>query len=151
MRLRRTDTRAITPASPQTVYGLLTDGRTWPSWSPIDSFELEQAGDLAPEGIGAIRVFRQGRTTGRDQILELIPNRRIQYASLSGLPVRNYVGAVDLAPAPGRGTTIHWYSSFYPSTPGTGWLVELGLRRFLQQCAQGLAEYAASAKDAPVT
>ena len=47
-------------------------------------------------------------------------------------------------PAPGGGTTIHWHSSFYPATAGTGWIVERGIRRFLEQCARGLAEYAAA-------
>ena len=65
--------------------------------------------------MGAIRVFRRGRTTGRDQLLELVPNRRLEYASLSGLPVREYVGEVDLeAGARRRGRLIRWHSSFCP-------------------------------------
>ncbi len=150
MRLRHISVTALTPASPQVVYRLLTDGSTWPTWSPIESFFLEQEGDLSPEGVGAIRVFRRGRTTGRDQIIELVPDKRFRYASLSGVPVRNYIGVVDLATGPGSSTTVHWHSSFYPSTPGTGWLVETAMRRFLKQCTQGLAGYAASVKDAEV-
>jgi uncharacterized protein YndB with AHSA1/START domain len=142
MRMRHVNVSAVSPAPAETLYKLLTDGSSWPRWSPIESFELERAGDPPPEGFGAIRVFRLGRTTGRDQILELVPNRRIAYATISGVPVQNYVGEVDLEPAPGGGTTVHWHSSFAPKTPGIGWIIERSIRRFLERCAHGLADYA---------
>ena len=148
MRLREIHHRTVTPADPEAVYGLLTDGTTWSRWSPIESFTLEKPGVPPPEGVGAIRVFRRGRTTGRDQILELVPNRKLTYASLSGLPVRDYVGVVDLTAAPDGGTAIHWHSSFLPKVRGTGWLLERGISRFLEQCTHGLAAYAASTQDA---
>jgi hypothetical protein len=129
-------------ARPDAVFALLVDGGTWPHWSPIESFELERAGEPPPEGVGAIRVFRRGRTTGRDQIVEIVPDRRFAYVSLSGLPVRDYRAHVDLEPDD-DGTTIRWQASFAPKVAGTGWLLERGLRRFLDQCAQGLAEHSA--------
>jgi len=145
MRRRTVQISRHSEAAPAVVFGLLADGTTWPEWSPIESFSLERAGDPPPEGPGAIRVFVRGRTTGRDQVLELEPGRRLRYASLSGLPVRDYVGEVVLEPTPSGGTDIDWHSSFFPTTPpGTGWLVERGIRRFLGQCALGLAAYAAS-------
>jgi hypothetical protein len=139
MRRRHIDVEAVSEADPGTIYRLLADGSTWPSWSPIESFELEAEGD--PEGVGAIRVFRLGRTTGRDQVLELVPDRRVRYATLSGVPVREYVGTVDLEPLDDGRTRIHWQSSFFPKVRGTGALVERTIRRFLQGCATGLAEY----------
>jgi len=147
MRRRGIEVSATSVASPSAVYALLTDGATWPRWSPIESFELERPGEGAPEGVGAVRVFRRGRTTGRDQVLELVPDRRLRYASLSGLPVRDYVGEVELEAVPG-GTHIRWQSSFSPAVRGTGWLVERGIRHFLAGCVRGLAEYAGSARDA---
>ncbi len=150
MKLRHIHVTAGTPAPAEEVYRLLADGSTWPQWSPIESFELERPGTDAPEGVGAIRIFRLGRTTGRDQLLALVPNRRIEYASLSGLPVRDYVGEVELEPAPGGGTTLHWRSSFYPSRRGTGWIVERAIRRFLGGCTNGLASYTAASKAADV-
>jgi len=149
MKRRNISVTATTTAPPAAVYALLADGSTWPSWTPIESTELEQPGNPPPEGISAIRVNRMGRTTGRDQILELVPNQRYAYASLSGVPVRDYVGEVDLSPTPGGGTAIHWHSSFFPKTPGMGWILQRGLQRFLQRCATGLAEYAAASNNAP--
>jgi hypothetical protein len=144
MRRREISVAARTTAAPNVVYGLLADGSTWPAWSPIESVELERRGDPPPEGVGAIRVNKRGRTTGRDQILELVPNRRLKYTTLSGLPFRDYVGEVDLEPGPDGGTTIRWHSSFLPKPAGTGWIMQRGLQKFLGECVSGLAEYAAT-------
>jgi|SRR5690242_3760113 len=141
MRRRDIDISVKTAASAGTVYALLADGSTWPQWSSMDSVDLEREGDPAPEGPGAIRVNKKGRTTGRDEILELEPNRRFKYAALSGLPVRDYVGEVTLTPVAG-GTHINWHSSFLPKFPGTGWLLQRGISKFLDECAHGLAAYA---------
>jgi hypothetical protein len=147
MRRRHIHIEADSGATPDAVYRLLADGPSWPHWSPIDSFELERPGDPPPEGVGAIRVFRRGRTTGRDQIVELVLGRRLAYRSLSGLQVRDYHAVVDLRPTPG-GTAISWQAWFLPRIPGTGRLLARGLHRFLDQCARGLADHAAARRPA---
>jgi hypothetical protein len=143
MRRRHIEVTVHSEAAPNAVFALLADGNSWSSWSPIESFELERAGDPPPEGPGAIRIFRRGRTVGRDQIVEVVPGRRFGYASLSGLPVRDYRAQIELEPA-GEGTTIRWQASFEPKFPGTGWILRRGLGRFIKDCAQGLARYAES-------
>ena len=143
MRRRHIDVTKHSTATPEAVFALLADGSTWPRWSPIEAFELERPGDPPPEGVGAIRVFRRGRTTGRDQIVELVPGRRLGYVSLSGLPVRDYRANIDLE-SDGDGTRIRWQASFAPKVPGTGWLLERSLRRFLCECAAGVAAHATS-------
>jgi Polyketide cyclase / dehydrase and lipid transport len=145
---RHVNVSAVTPASAEVVYELLADHSTWPAWSSIESVELEHAGDPPPEGVGAIRVNKRGRVTGRDQILELVPGKRFKYAALSGLPVRDYIGEVDLSPAPDGGTAVSWHSSFSPKMPGTGWMLQRGIRQFLDECVAGLAEYAAESSNA---
>jgi hypothetical protein len=127
------------PAS--VVYGLLRDGVSWLRWTAIDSFQLERADEDEPEGMGAIRIFRKGRVTGRDQVVEVIPDRRFSYRHLSGLPVRDYRADVDLTPT-ADGTRIRWQVEFTPKTPGTGWLWRWGIGRFIRQSAQGLAAHA---------
>lgn len=141
MRRRHIEVMQHSEAAPASLFALLIDGETWPRWSPIEAFELERTGDPPPEGVGAIRIFRRGRTTGRDEIVEVVPDHRLGYRSLSGLPVRDYRAHVVLEPD-GNGTTIRWEASFSPKLPGTGRLLERGLRRFLEQCARGLAEHA---------
>jgi hypothetical protein len=129
---------ATTTADPATVYALLREGATWPEWAPIDSFELEREGAGEPEGVGAVRVLRSGRVTGRDTIAELVENRRFAYTHESSLPVKNYRGAVDLEPTDG-GTAIRWVSEFDPKIPGTGALVRRGLDGFIAKVVAGLA------------
>jgi hypothetical protein len=138
--------RAWTPASPAEVYRLLRDGATWPVWSPLDSFELEREGREGGESLGAHRIFRTGRSTSREEIVELRPDRRLSYALLSGLPLRDYRADVDLEPRDG-GTAIHWHSRFHPLYPGTGILFRLTLGKFIKRCANGLADYAARASE----
>src|SRR5690349_14495555 len=116
-RHRTIDITVRSAATADAIYALLADGPTWPDWSPIDGFELERAGDPPPEGVGAIRRFRRGRTTGRDEITELVAGRRLGYTALSGLPVVDYHAQVDVEPD-GAGATIHWHSSFLPKYPG---------------------------------
>lgn len=129
------DVRVHTGAAPDTVYALLADGATWPVWSPIGSFEEEP-------GTG-YRVFRTGRVTSRERVVEAIPGRRFSYALVSGLAIREYRADVDLEPA-GDGTAIRWHSSFFPKVPGTGWLYRRTLGRFIERCARGLAAHAAA-------
>ncbi|MGH3942559.1 MAG: SRPBCC family protein [Pseudonocardiaceae bacterium] len=141
MRRQHVDVEVHAAADAATLYGLLRDGASWPDWSPIESFQLERAGEQESEGIGAIWVLRRGRVIGRDQVTELIPDRRFSYRHLSGLPVRDYRGDVDLEPAEG-GTRIRWRISLLPKVPGTGWIWRWGIRRFIDQSARGLAAYA---------
>jgi Polyketide cyclase / dehydrase and lipid transport len=142
MRRQLIDITASSAAGPAAVYELLTNGATWPDWSPIDSFELEKEGADRPEGIGAVRVFRRGRTEGRDTIAELVTDRRFGYTHVSKLPIKDYRANVDLEPD-GSGTRIRWRASFTPTVPGMGPLLRRALARFLRQCAQGLADHAA--------
>jgi Polyketide cyclase / dehydrase and lipid transport len=138
--------RSWSAASPAEVYGLLRDGATWPVWSPIDSFELERQGADGGENLGAQRIFRTGRATSREEIVELVADRRFSYALLSGLPMRSYRADVDLEPRDG-GTAIHWHSTFAAKWPGTGGLMRRALGRFIQRCADGLAAYAAETSE----
>ncbi|HEV2783131.1 MAG TPA: SRPBCC family protein [Actinophytocola sp.] len=144
MRRYQIDVTERTSADPATVYALLRDGSTWPQWGAIDSFELEKEGEGEPEGVGAVRIFRNGRVTGRDEILGFEQDRSFRYAHVKGLPVKDYRGEVDLRPAEGGGTTIHWKVSFSPRLPGTGWLLRKGLTRFIGQTVRGLARHSAA-------
>jgi hypothetical protein len=143
MARQRIEHRATTTADPSTVYALLRDGATWPTWSPIESFELERPGADEPEGVGAVRVFRSGRVTGRDTIAELVPDRRFSYTHVSSLPVKNYRGDIDLEPVAG-GTEIRWVSAFDPGIPGSGFLMRRALDGFIAALTEGLAEHAAT-------
>ncbi|MGH2992000.1 MAG: SRPBCC family protein [Solirubrobacterales bacterium] len=135
------DRTATTTADVDVVYALLRDSATWPEWTPIDSFELERAAPDEPHGVGAIRVFRTGRYTMREEIIELVPGRRFSYALLSGLPVRDYRADIDLEPTE-EGTLISWHTSFVSKLPGMGWLIRRRLAGITERFVQGLAAHA---------
>jgi uncharacterized protein YndB with AHSA1/START domain len=130
-------------APPKTVFALLADGSTWPSWSPLGSFELVHPGDGDPEGVGAIRIFRTGRTESREKVVMVRPNERFSYELISGLAVRDYRATVVLRES-GDGTVITWRSTFRPKVPGTGWIYQRQLGRFIGLTVNGLAAAAES-------
>jgi hypothetical protein len=141
---QRIEHHATTTAEPATVYALLREGASWPTWAPpIDSFELEREGEGEPEGVGAVRILRGGRVVGRDTVAEWVPDRRFAYTHESSLPVKGYRGEVDLTPTGDGGTEIRWVSTFEPKVPGTGGLLRRGLAKFIAGVADGLAEHAA--------
>ncbi|MEY2421028.1 MAG: hypothetical protein QOI95_1095 [Acidimicrobiaceae bacterium] len=142
MRKQVIDKQATTTANADHVFALLIDGSTWPDWSGIGSFVLEQAGDDGGESLNAIRAFRTGRTTSRERIVELVPNRRFSYALLTGLPLKDYRADIDLTPRDG-GTQIRWRSTFFPKWRGTGWIYRLALGKFIRDAVNGLADHAA--------
>jgi hypothetical protein len=140
---QKIDVRVPSKAQPATLYALLRDGSTWPVWSPISSFELRTPAADEPEGVGAVRVFRTGRTTSVERIARLVPNHRFGYELEHGLPLRDYRADVDLdLDLTGDVTTIHWHSTFRAKVPGTGWFYRFVLSRFIRRCAEGLAAHA---------
>ncbi len=126
-------------ASPERVWALLADARSWSRWAPFDDAMVEEG-----EGDGELRRFRRGRRTTRERVTAFEPPRRFGYELVSGIPIRDYRAEVTLAPA-GEGTEIRWRSSFRPKLPGTGALARRQFQRFIAQTAEGLAREAEQA------
>jgi len=137
---------AFSPAAPTHVFALLRRAETWPTWSLFETFTLERAGYDEPLGVGAIRVFSVWFTRTREEVVELVPDRKLAYVLLSGLPLRNYRAEVLLALLDTGGTMIHWSASF-DARFGTGWFWRAFMRRILAKIAAQLA-YAAEAQAA---
>lgn len=133
--------RVESEASPAAVYAALRDGSTWPEWTTVESFELESPGDGTPEGLGAVRIWRTGRHTLREETVELVPERRFSYAVLSGLGVKGYRADVDITPTD-RGCDIHWHSAFDAKVPGFGGVYRRALQKATEGFVTGLVAYA---------
>lgn len=142
----RAHARGHTIADSATVYRVLTDGFSWPTWIDLDSITIEQEGRDGGESVGAIRVFRFRRfgirLTTREQIVELIPDRQYSYTLVSGLPLANYRADVELTPGINRGTSIRWSGCWQTKIPGTGRLTELALAATYRQFVSGLVHRA---------
>ena len=144
MKIHRIAADATSEAGPDAVWALLSDRSTWPSWSPLGAHTGERPGaDGTPDGLGGIAQFVTGRTRVREEIVEREPPRRLSYALLSGLPLRDYRAVVELTPS-GGGTRIRWSATFTPQRPGTGWLYGLVLTRIFRGMVTGLAAAARS-------
>jgi hypothetical protein len=142
MGIQRIDARGHSDTGPAEIYALLRDGSTWPTWSPIDKFVLEQAGSPEPESVGAIRNLHTGRYTMRERVAELVQDKRFSYELLGGLPLRDYRADVDLSAADG-GTDIHWHTTFKAKVPGTGWLYRRALQKITENFVRHLVGYTA--------
>lgn len=137
---------ALSAAPPAAVFALLADIDTWSEWGAWDRAELEAPDPSGGGGVGAIRRLTSralGRTiVSRERVEEVVPERRIVYALLSGLPLKGYRGVIELAPE-GAGTRISWSSSFDPEVWGTGWLHRAILGKFIADAARAVARAAA--------
>ena len=122
-------------AAPQeTIFEVLTDHRAYASITPLRRSELEREGDPAPNGAGAIRVLSAVGPPLREEVLAYEEPTRFSYKLLSGLPVRDHVGTVELTPHEG-GTRMTYAVRTMPTVPLVGaavvGVVKLGVKQLI--------------------
>ncbi len=132
---------AVSTASAAVIYAMLLDRPSWPSWSPLGSFEPEHDGIDGPQSVGATGTFVTRRTRAHEEIVELRPNERLSYVLLDGMPLTGYRADIDLSPE-ANGTKITWRSGFVART-GTAWFYRGMMRVLLGKMVRGLAVAAA--------
>jgi uncharacterized protein YndB with AHSA1/START domain len=125
-------------ATPVAVFSLLKNNDTWPQWSLFDSSELERAGNDERLGVGAIRTFSTRVSKTREQVTELIPDQKLSYVLLSGLPLRNYQAVVHLS-SPESGITLLSWTASFQCRYGTGWFWRIFMNHTLSKVAMQLA------------
>ena len=103
-------------AQPESVFDVFTDHRGYAGLvGLIKSSELEQEGEPAPNGLGAIRVIRLPGATVREQVTEFDRPTQYSYRMLSGAPIRNFVATVTFSPNDKGGTDVAYLVSEDPS------------------------------------
>lgn len=107
----------ISSASIPDIFLLVKDMTTWSSWSDVESLDIETEGSGDVNGVGAIRRIIASGLEIREEITEVVENRRISYKLLSGLPVTDYLGVIELEPEQDGRTLIKWTSTFNTDTP----------------------------------
>ena len=132
------DVHAATTASPEAVWRLLADVRTWTEWARFDQATYEREGTPPPHGVGAIRRFRVGRLRSKETVLVFDPPRQLSYDYAGSLPIKEYRADVMLSEQPG-GTRIAWHSEFTGKLPLSGPLLRAALTKVLQDLASRLA------------
>jgi uncharacterized protein YndB with AHSA1/START domain len=138
-------------ASPETVFDVLTDHRGYADITPIRKSELEREGEPAPNGVGAIRVLRSVGPPLREETIAYEEPRRFSYKLLSGAPLRDHVGTVELTPQDG-GTKITYAVRTTPTLPLAGGVAvavaKFGVKQLLEGIVAEAERRAAAAPDA---
>ncbi|WP_327418446.1 SRPBCC family protein [Streptomyces sp. NBC_01233] len=110
------EVRKTVAAKPQTVFDVFTDHRGYADLvGLIRHSELEQEGEPAPNGVGAIRVLRMPGATVREQVTEFDRPDHYSYRLLSGAPVDRFVATVTFRPKEEGGTELTYSVSADPS------------------------------------
>lgn len=128
-------------APPEVVFGLLVDHRAYASMTPLRKSTLEREGEPAPNGVGAIRVLSAVGPPLREEVLAYDEPSRFSYKLLSGLPVRDHVGTVELTPLDGR-TKMTYAVRTMPTVPIVGSLVVGAVRIGVKQLMDGVSKEA---------
>ena len=110
-------TLTATVAAPiDTVFDVLTDHRGYAEITPLRSVTLERRGDPDPDGVGAVRVLKLVGPPIREEVTVYERPSRFSYRMLSGAPVREHIGTVELT-ADGSRTQVVYRVDTTPSIP----------------------------------
>jgi uncharacterized protein YndB with AHSA1/START domain len=126
-------------APPETVFDVLTDHRRYPEITALRKAELEREGDPEPNGLGAIRVLTVAGPPMREEVIAYERPFRFSYKILSGLPVRDHVGTVEMRPK-GGGTEVVYAVKTTPTIPLVGPVFMLGLKKAIRDLIGGVAK-----------
>jgi uncharacterized protein YndB with AHSA1/START domain len=125
-------------APPETIFGILVDHRAYSRITPLRKSVLEREGDPSPNGAGAIRVLSALGPPLREEVLTYEEPSRFSYTLLSGLPVRDHVGTVELTPN-GGGTTMTYAVRTMPTVPLVGAIVVGAVKLGVKQLIDGVS------------
>ncbi len=126
-------------APPEIVFEVLTDHRGYAAITPMRKSVLEREGEPAPNGVGAIRVLSSVGPPLREEVISYEPATRFSYKLLSGAPVRDHVGTVQLTPQ-GDGTKVVYAVRTTPTLPLAGGAVVGVVKLAIKQLLRGVSD-----------
>jgi uncharacterized protein YndB with AHSA1/START domain len=124
-------------APPETVFEVLTEHHLYAAITPMRKSVLEREGDPAPNGVGAIRVLTSLGPPLREEVVSYDPPTRFAYKLLSGAPVRDHVGTVELLPD-GEGTKMVYAVKTIPTLPLVGAAVVGVVKQAIKALIKGI-------------
>jgi uncharacterized protein YndB with AHSA1/START domain len=126
-------------APPETVFAVLTDHRRYSELTPLRKSELERQGEPAPNGVGAIRKLSAVGPPLREEVVAYESPTRFSYKLLSGLPVRDHLGTVELTARDG-GTRVVYAVRTTPTVPLVGAVVVAAIKLGVGQLLGGIVK-----------
>lgn len=128
-------------APPETVFAVLTEHHLYAEITPMRKSILEREGDPPPNGVGAVRVLTSAGPPLREEVIGYEPPSRFSYKLLSGAPVRDHVGTVELTPHDG-GTRVVYAVRTTPTLPLVGGAVVGVVKQAIKALLNGIAKEA---------
>ena len=117
---------------------MLTDHRRYAEITRMRRSVLEREGEPAPNGVGAIRALHSVGPPLREEVIAYEPPHRFSYKVISGVPVRDHVGTVELTPE-GEGTKVVYALRTTPTVPLAGGVVVAVVKQAIKQLLDGIA------------
>lgn len=127
--------RVIFKAPRGIVYEVFADRERYGDFLPLAA-RLIRPGDMERQGVGAVHRVGVGPLGAQEEITELIPDERIQYRVVGGLPVRLHVGTIELADH-AEGTEVRYTMESVPRLPLPAALVSALLRQSIGTFIKG--------------
>lgn len=129
----------LTPVPKANLVARLNHTLGWTEWAGMDSVRILTPGSAGEGSPGEIRQFTADGTTGTEEVLPPEGDRVLRYRLLKGLPLRNYVGEVEVVDE-GSQRRVTWMANFDPPLPFTGWLVRRSLLPYFDRWLNGLVD-----------
>ena len=126
-------------APAETVFEVLTDHRRYSEITPLRKSVLEREGEPAPNGVGSIRVLSAVGLPLREETIVYEPSTRFSYTLLSGAPLRDHVGTIELTPRDG-GTRFVYAVRTTPTLPLIGGVAVAVAKLGVKQLFDGIAK-----------
>jgi uncharacterized protein YndB with AHSA1/START domain len=126
-------------APPEVVFDVLTDHRRYNEITAVRKAALEREGEPSPNGLGAIRVLTVAGPPMREEVIAYERPSRFSYKVLSGLPVRDHVGTVELTPLD-QGTQVIYAVHTNPTVPVGGFAVVAAVKQAIKSLLNGVAK-----------
>lgn len=123
----------------ETVFEVLTDHAGYSKLTPLRRSELEREGETDVNGVGAIRRLTAVGPPMREEVIAYEAPSRFSYTVLSGLPVRDHVGTVELSDEGGRTRMIYAVRT-QPTLPVVGFAVVAAIKQAVKGLVDGVAK-----------
>jgi uncharacterized protein YndB with AHSA1/START domain len=120
------------------VFDVLTDHAGYSKLTPLRRSELEREGSPDPNGMGAIRKLTAVGPPMREEVIGFERPSRFSYTVLSGLPVRDHVGTVELSGENGK-TRMVYAVRTHPTVPVVGFAVVAVVKQAIKGLIDGVA------------
>jgi uncharacterized protein YndB with AHSA1/START domain len=109
------------------IFRTYVDYAGWTRWAGFGRVVIERPGNPHDYGVGCIRVLNADGRSGREEILEVVPDARVVYRVVQGLPVTDHRAEVVLTPHGNASTYVTWTARF-TARRWLGSLLSLALR-----------------------